>query len=307
MKDKIRKIIPRCIYIKICKTYDTIRYLFNKSKYNKITKEKYKIYSDEKTIELIISKRKSIARFGDGEFKWILGEKQESFQDDSKELSERLKEVLTNPLEDLLIGIPYSINNVYEYNHGAKKYWVNFFSDYYEKIKDYLNRKNNYCNACITRPYIDYKEKKSSKKKFENLKKIWNKRKLVIIEGENTKMGINNNLLDNAKSIERIICPAKNAFEKYNEILKYCKKIEKDKLILISLGPTATVLAYDLTKEGYQAIDTGHIDIEYEWYLRNSKKKEAVTGKEVNEASYNKKRTNIETYGFEQSIIKKII
>ena len=29
-------------------------------------------------------------------------------------------------------------------------------------------------------------------------------------------------------------------------------------------------MAYDLTEYGYQAIDIGHTDIEYEYYLRNS-------------------------------------
>jgi len=30
------------------------------------------------------------------------------------------------------------------------------------------------------------------------------------------------------------------------------------------LGPTTTVLAYDLYKNGYQAIDIGHVDLEHE-------------------------------------------
>ena len=61
------------------------------------------------------------------------------------------------------------------------------------------------------------------------------------------------------------------------------KVIEK-RLILIALGPTATILAYDLYKLGYQVIDVGHIDIEYEWYLRKSKKRIRIEYKFVNEA-----------------------
>ena len=55
-------------------------------------------------------------------------------------------------------------------------------------------------------------------------------------------------------------------------------------MILIALGPTATVLAYDLCKEGYQAIDIGHIDIEYEWLLRKATSKIKIKNKYVNEA-----------------------
>ena len=60
-------------------------------------------------------------------------------------------------------------------------------------------------------------------------------------------------------------------------------KVNKNRLILIALGPTATILAYDLYKLGYQSIDIGHVDIEYEWYLRKAKKKIKIENKYVNE------------------------
>ena len=41
--------------------------------------------------------------------------------------------------------------------------------------------------------------------------------------------------------------------------------------MLIALGPTATILAYDLAEKGVQALDVGHIDIEYEWFLRKDR------------------------------------
>ena len=58
-----------------------------------------------------------------------------------------------------------------------------------------------------------------------------------------------------------------------------------DTLILISLGPTATILVYDLIKFGFrnQVIDFGHFDIQYEYYLRNVTKKIKVPFKYVNE------------------------
>ena len=75
--------------------------------------------------------------------------------------------------------------------------------------------------------------------------------------------------MDNAKSIHRILCPSKNAFSTYHEIFSIAaEKIPKDKntLVLIALGMTATILAYDMYKLGYQAIDIGHADIEYCWW-----------------------------------------
>ena len=59
---------------------------------------------------------------------------------------------------------------------------------------------------------------------------------------------------------------------------------EEGKLIILSYGPTATILAYDLAKLGYQAVDIGHLDIEYEWYQRGDKNGGVVKGKYTNEA-----------------------
>ena len=41
---------------------------------------------------------------------------------------------------------------------------------------------------------------------------------VYLVEGEYTRCGIGNDLLDHTLSIHRIICPSKDAFEKYDEI-----------------------------------------------------------------------------------------
>lgn len=110
------------------------------------------------------------------------------------------------------------------------------------------------------------------------------------------------------KSIQRIICPAENAFEKYDEIMKEALKVPKDKLILLALGPTATVLAYDLYKAGYRVIDIGHIDIEYEWFLRKATEKIRIESKYVTEVKDG--RTNIsgiKDEKYEKEIIAKVL
>ena len=57
----------------------------------------------------------------------------------------------------------------------------------------------------------------------------------------------------------------------------------EEKLILIALGPTATVLAYDLSKFGYWAIDIGHVDMEYLWMKHKVKEKIPLKGRVLNE------------------------
>ncbi len=43
------------------------------------------------------------------------------------------------------------------------------------------------------------------------------------------------------------------------------------------------MLAYDLTVEGHQAIDIGHLDLEYEWFLAGKGERVAVKYKYNNE------------------------
>ena len=80
-----------------------------------------------------------------------------------------------------------------------------------------------------------------------------------------TGLGVGNDLFGNAGSIQRILAPAENAFSKYPQILDACMEQPEDSLFLLALGPTATVLASDLCKAGRQAVDIGHVDLEYEW------------------------------------------
>lgn len=55
-------------------------------------------------------------------------------------------------------------------------------------------------------------------------------------------------------------------------------------LVLIALGMTATVLAYDLqTKYNIRALDIGHLDIEYEWFIRGSCERMRIQGKHTAE------------------------
>jgi len=69
------------------------------------------------------------------------------------------------------------------------------------------------------------------------------------------------------------------------------------------MGPS--VLAYDLFNNGYQVIDIGHVDIEYEWYLRNSTYKIKIENKYVNEGNINIQ--NVTNKNYYKKIISKIL
>lgn len=248
-----------------------------------------KVYSIDKTLDFIIRNKCSVARYGDGEIKWIYGIEHPSFQKPNLEMDEKLKNILKNANKDnknIIICIPEFFNGVNQFDDDAKYYYKKNFIIDGKLWRNLLSNDHIYYNSDITRPYIDYKSKSRSKEYFKKWKKIFENRNLLLVEGQSTRFGVGNDLLDSAKSVNRIICPAENAFDKYKNIkkavLKHVKGL-KDPLVLIALGPTATILAYELSSRKIQAIDIGHTDLEYEWYLHKSIKKEHVKGRVVNE------------------------
>ena len=55
-------------------------------------------------------------------------------------------------------------------------------------------------------------------------------------------------------------------------------------MVFISFDFSYSV-CYDLHKMGYQAIDIGHIDIEYEWFLQGATEKVKIDNKYTYEAN----------------------
>ena len=235
----------------------------------------------EETLTAIVNNKCSIARFGDGEIGLIFG-KGIGFQRSEKELADRLADILrSDKSERMLIGISEWI---FKSNFGTyPEYRIQFL----KRILDLLLPGKTYYSADISRFYKNSSNGLDASRQINLLKKIWDERDVILIEGEKSRMGVGNDLLDNAKSIRRILCPAENAFSYYQKIYETAlSKASKDDLILIALGPTATVLAYDLFCAGYQAVDIGHADISYEWFLRDVSDpsgRVAVKGKYVNE------------------------
>lgn len=229
------------------------------------------VKSFDETIELIIKDRLSVSRFGDGEFKIIQGEGI-PFQLFGEKLQKRLKEVLVVDNSEILICIPEVFDNLDQYVDYSKRVWTSLLAQNREEWLKFLRLDKAYYNAFLSRPYVIYKDKAPCKERFIKLKQIWNDRDIIFVEGNKSRLGVGNDLFENCHKIERIICPSKNAFESIEKVLNaVCKNnSNKNKLVLLALGPTATVLAYDLCLVGIQTIDIGHVDIEYEWFLRQA-------------------------------------
>lgn len=245
----------------------------------------YKVETLAETIGEIQTHKKNISRFGDGEFRLVLNTSGIGFQNGSTEMTNRLREVLTSDLPNHIVAIPETFSLKNNLNWRVKFWWLNYINTVGVQISQYLNPKRKYGNAFITRFYLDYESKKHIPETLKRMKNIWKGQDVLMVEGEYSRLGIGNDLFENVKSLQRILCPAKDAFSMYNEILSEVKIHGRNKLVLLALGPTATVMAFDLAKENIWTIDIGHIDLEYMWYLQNAQEKVPVAGRLVNETT----------------------
>lgn len=251
-----------------------------------------KILSSEETIDHILKSNCSIARFGDGEFEMLLQPNRDlGFQAHNGVLSERMKKVLESKNPNLLICVPFALNDLHGRTKHSRMFWYFWGkrNDQHHRIVKLIRQCQPtgyiYGDSQITRSYIAYATRNHGARIFPMLRKLWEGKDILFVEGEKTRLGVGNDLFNNARSIKRVLCPATNAFDRYEEILDAVKFIWNGELILLALGPTATVLAAELADNGIQALDIGHIDIEYEWFRSDAKGHDQVAGKFTNEAA----------------------
>ena len=255
-----------------------------------LEKQLYKtpiVINDLQTIEIIKNNNCSVARFGDGELNLMcnIGIK---FQKADKLLSKRLREIANkNDYSKILICIP----DIFLSRKQLKKKFIKEDSIWYYKnllitrgLWHRNFRNSFYGDANLSRFYVERNDKERTAQYVKCLKELWQNSNIVFVEGDKSRLGMGNDLFENAKSIKRILCPSKNAFDKSDEILYTVLSLTKsDDLIICALGPTATILSYDLSNNNRRVLDLGHVDIEYEWYLMGAKSHVGIEGKAMEE------------------------
>ncbi|MCI0920755.1 GT-D fold domain-containing glycosyltransferase [Sphingobacterium rhinopitheci] len=225
-----------------------------------------KIISNEETLDLLINSGKSIIRYGHGEFHLLGKTEYIGCQEINIDLPQRLKEILVSDNSNCIIALPLGLNTMKGFNVDCEYFWKQFVVILYKKYIQYFDFKKTYVS--VTRPDMDFKDHSCTQKFFDRMKVLWNEKKILIVEGEMSKLGVGNDLFAKSKSIHRSITLSQNAYKKYPQLLEACQAlVKKYDLILISLGTTATVLDYDLCDFSIQNIDIGHVDLEYESFI----------------------------------------
>jgi len=211
-----------------------------------------KVKTIDETIDEIVNNKKSIARYGDGEY-FLSFNRSIGFQKKDKVLQRRLIDILKNKNEECIVGIP-------EFRKGhLTNFWKQFWFENFNNVNSLLDLKTTYYNQSISREI--------NLEQINKLKKAWENRPVVFVTGKGSRFDVNHEIFNNIASSLSVYGLPQNSWEQYtvvyNEVVKACDSLIEP-LVIIALGPTATVLAYDLSLKGIQSLDIGHITNVYD-------------------------------------------
>lgn len=257
MKNKLKKILSNVVY-----------WMYEIG----IFKNEIKVQNVEDTIEELLNTNKSLVRFGDGEIVVMKG-KDIVFQQASAEISEGLKRIISYSHDELIVALPQMFEGVDQYHAHSRQFWKEHMLFNRKIYQKYCDENRVYGNAFFSRFYYAYGDKTNCGEWISKIKLLWKGKDIVVVEGVTSHNGVGNDLFEETRSVERIICPPTNAMNYYEEITNECKKYPKESLFLLSVGITAKFLAEELYLDGYRVIDIGNLDMEYEWYLHKADKK----------------------------------
>lgn len=198
---------------------------------------------DEFETLTLVCEGKSLARYGDGEFKICRGAGIKS-QVKHPSLTNRMAGILKSS-GHCLVGIP---------NIRSDTPKAAFWGKYMASADLLADRP--YVSSFVTRP--DSAPWINTAEYWEKVISLWKGQHVTLVRGSGKSL-IAEDLIE-ATAVTEIIAPRQHAWAEYDRLLERVELVEP-KRVLICLGPTATVMAVDLCAKGIQAIDLGHIGL----------------------------------------------
>jgi glycosyltransferase family protein len=219
----------------------------------------------DETIDKLFSGKYSIARFGDGEYN-LCYDRSIAFQKADKRLRKRLRQILkSDPGNKCLIAIPAF------HTEKLSPFWIRYWYENYDDIIALFRKDGAHYYQSNSREY--------SIEQIIHLQPLWINRFVVFICGEGSRFDYKHEIFSQVNGYSVICGLPLNAWFEYKKLFEEsCIELSKhnNPLVIISLGPTATVLAYDLCQLGYQAIDIGHITNMYDELVYGKAKPEKL-------------------------------
>lgn len=218
------------------------------------------VRDEDETLRMVLGGR-SIARYGDGEFKIVAGGGCVS-QEPNKDLRRELAFILRSSNDRCIVGIP---------RLDPRSPKIENWRKYERKYPHYLEPGKTYFSAFISRP--DSAPWIWNADFYQRIESLWRGREIALVAGSARSLTAEFPAMQSAARIEMIPCARRDAYAEI-KLLEDRVVETRCKTAILCCGPTATCLAWRLAERGIHAIDLGHIGMF--WYDPNGKKNYAA-------------------------------
>ena len=224
------------------------------------------VHSELASAKILLHSNNSFVRFGDLDIDLMQGISWPN-QEASPELSQSLLTVLHNDLPNLFIGIydGFSFQSRTPYWHQD---WMLDHDQYRKFLLDHVSLDRDYLSTIMTSPFVLNRNTSCIPVKliYDTLRDIWRGKDVVILRGANGQV-YEHDVFDTAKTQKIIYAPGYQAWTAYEVLKQQLLAENPNSLYLLSAGPVAKVLTFDLAKAGRRAIDLGHLAKDYNQYI----------------------------------------
>jgi hypothetical protein len=220
------------------------------------------------TLERVKSGRLSMARLGDGELALALDPSTAiSFHHGSPELQAELRAILRGQEADesrLLVCVP-GITVAY-----YRAYWAK----YWPALKPLLDRTRTYGNTSVTREALFRLDPEAARRAWRS---VWDGRDVCFITGQGSRFQYDDELFGGLASRRTLYSLPRDAYSDVPRLIgEITASVPRETMILIALGPAATILAARLARLGYWALDIGHLPNAYRTVARGAPPADAL-------------------------------
>ncbi len=220
------------------------------------------VRSEEATLDAVLA-GKSIARYGDGEFKIVGGAGCVS-QIADKKLAAEMAYILRAESSRCLVGIP---------NLDPRSPKIANWRKYEQHYPKWLSPTKTYYSAFITRP--DSAPWIYNETYYGKMASLWRDKEVTLVSGSARSLTPEFMKLTGAAHVMHVQCARRDAYADIDSIEAAIRSTGCQTVILCC-GPTATCLAWRLHTD-YHAIDLGHIGMF--WWSDDGKLASKISGR----------------------------
>ena len=139
-------------------------------------------------------------------------------------------------------------------------YWSDVWANAWPDLRPITRTDLTYANTHVTRPRFFHR---LGRRGVDLWRQVWADKAVCVVSGTGSRFEPIADLFDSAAGLTREEAPPIDAYAEVDALERRLLRGSAD-IVVLSLGPTATVLAARLTRRGRRAIDIGHLVSSYQ-------------------------------------------